>query len=174
MSNKRTIDELEILTPDELVELLISEIREASPDFQYILNIITVGCPIDARDEYGNTPLHWSAVYGEVESVKFLLSNGADIHIRDISNGWTPLLSAASSGMLDVFKFLIQKGADVNARYNNGWTALHFLANWGRIEMVVFLLSNGADVNARDEDDKTAWDVANVYIRKSCPELRPI
>ena len=36
-------------------------------------------------DNYGNTPLHWAAQKNQVESVKFLLSKGANPNLRNIS-----------------------------------------------------------------------------------------
>jgi transient receptor potential cation channel subfamily A protein 1 len=34
-------------------------------------------------DDYGNTPLHWAAENNQVESVKFLLSQGANPNLRN-------------------------------------------------------------------------------------------
>lgn len=36
-------------------------------------------------DDYGNTPLHWAAEKNQVESVKFLLSKGANPNLRNSS-----------------------------------------------------------------------------------------
>lgn len=41
-------------------------------------------------DNYGNTPLHWAAEKNQVESVKFLLSEGANPNLRN-SNMMAPL-----------------------------------------------------------------------------------
>ena len=45
---------------------------------------------LEARDKSGQTPLHWAASFGEIETVNLLLAAGADIHARD-ANGKTPL-----------------------------------------------------------------------------------
>ena len=81
--SKLTIDELEVLTPDELGGLLRGEILRVSPDLGYIKDIIDVGYPIDARDHSGLTVLHFAVWRWHPEVVKFLISLGADIHIGD-------------------------------------------------------------------------------------------
>ncbi len=78
-----TIDELEILTPDQLGKLLRSEVYRDYPDVQYIQDLLDVGAPIDYRADGGWTSLHSAARYGKIEVVSLLLSNGVDIHIKD-------------------------------------------------------------------------------------------
>ncbi len=81
--SRKSIDELEILTSDELGKLLIDEAYKSPPDIRHIQDLLTVGCPIDARDYWEQTSLHVVARYGHLDVVKFLLSKGADVHARD-------------------------------------------------------------------------------------------
>ncbi len=65
------------------------------------------GAEVDAKDEYGNTPL-WRAVFnseGRGEVIRLLLSHGAD---KDISNnhGITPSGLAETIANYDVAQFL--------------------------------------------------------------------
>ncbi len=117
-----TIDDLEVLNPEELGKLLCDEVRETSPSVQFIQDILTVGCPIDARPHRGVSALQWAVLSGHLEVVKFLISKGADMNAGD-NSGWTTLHYAASNRHLGVVKFLISKGADVSARNNDGYTA---------------------------------------------------
>ena len=73
--------------------------------------------------QYGNTALLWSAYNGQLDCVKFLLQQGADIHDKN-ENGDTALLYSAYNGHLDCLKFLVQQGADIHTRANDGNTAL--------------------------------------------------
>ncbi len=77
-----TIDELEVLTPDQLGKLLIAAVRKDPPDVQYIQDLLLVGCPIDARDRLGFTVLHRAAWDGHLELVEFLISQGVDINAK--------------------------------------------------------------------------------------------
>ena len=63
----------------------------------------------NSRNEVGDTALTWAAQGGHLAIVRFLVSEGADIHVRD-ENGWTALMKAAVSGYLDVVRFLVDRG----------------------------------------------------------------
>ena len=58
-----------------------------------------VGAELEARDEDGNTPLHWAAAkYNENPAVvQVLLAAGAELEVRD-KDGVTPLHRAAAPG----------------------------------------------------------------------------
>ena len=64
-----------------------------------------------------------AAKRGDLDEVKRLIENGADVNIKD-NDGDTPLHYAASGGHLDVVKFLVENGADVNAKDKYGRTPL--------------------------------------------------
>jgi ankyrin repeat protein len=96
---------------------------------------------------------------GDVEKVKKLLKEGADVNAKD-KYDMTPLHSAARNGHIEVVKLLIEKGAYVNANDKNGWTPLHFAAFSGHIEVVMLLLEHGADPNIKNNEGKTAIDIA--------------
>ena len=68
---------------------------------------------IDEVDDNGMTPLLWAASYGQLSTVKLLLSKGANPRIR-ANNGETALLLATASGHVHVVKELIASGVDVN------------------------------------------------------------
>ncbi len=108
---------------------------------------------VDSRDGFGRTALMVAARYGELEIVRFLINNGADVNYED-NDGWTALKFAAGEGKLEIVKFLINNGADVNAKDNNGWTALMSAANNGYLKIVKYLVDNGADVNTKDDYGK--------------------
>ncbi len=116
-----TIDELEILTPDELGKFLLDEVRKDPMDVQFIQDLITCGCHIDIRDEFGFTALHIAAYCGDIELVQFLISSGAPVDAKNKADR-TALHWAAQMGHLEVAKFLISKRAQVDVRDINGET----------------------------------------------------
>lgn len=116
---KPTIDELEIMTPDELGWLLIHAIWESSKDFQFIQDIIDVGCPINRYFTFW-TPLNLAIHLNKIELVKFLLSKGAEINYARNEYGTTALHVAAQWGRIELVKFLISKGADIHISNNAG------------------------------------------------------
>ncbi len=117
---RKSMDELEVLTPDQLGKILIDEASRSSMDVRYIKDLIAVGCPIDFRDDCERTALHHASDVGNLEVVELLVSNGADVNIID-KYSWTALQFAANSmGNEDILKYLISKGAQVGIRDNNG------------------------------------------------------
>ena len=68
--------------------------------------------PVNIKDRLDNTPLHYAALYGSMESVRILLDRGADVKARNKSEA-TPLIYGAYN--FDKARLLVEKGSDVNA-----------------------------------------------------------
>jgi len=48
-----------------------------------VKRLLEEGSDVNAKGEYGMTPLMWAAGIGRIEMVKFLLSKGADVNARN-------------------------------------------------------------------------------------------
>jgi uncharacterized protein len=68
------------------------------------------------------SPLFLAAGEGRLNSVRYLLDQGADVNVRD-DRGRTALTEAAFYGNAEVIKELLRRGADANAITDEG-TAL--------------------------------------------------
>ena len=117
---------------------------------------LAAGTDVNAKNEWGGTPLHFAATK---EMVELLIAKGADVNAKN-KYGSTPLHRAASGGHKEIAGILIAKGADVNAKENHGRTPLHGAAFHGHKEVVELLITQGADVNAKNEDVETPLDRA--------------
>ncbi len=99
------------------------------------------------RGPRGTTPLMQAALYGDAESLRLLLDNGADPNLGNEA-GATALMWAAND--LEKTRLLLDRGADVNARSEDSRTALLIAAGqFGCREVVRLLLDRGADTKAK-------------------------
>lgn len=107
----------------------------------------------NARDKYGQTPLHRAAARSKMPAVvTTLVKAGAKINARN-TDGWTPLhFAARENGTLTVMKTLLRVGAKPNARDQKGNTPLYLaVVNKKSSETLTTLLKSGADPNIRNQ-----------------------
>ncbi len=106
-----------------------------------------------------------AAMYGDENTVLFLLKNNIDdINAKD-DDGETPLIAAAydfsgdsetSAERAKVIRILLKYKADINAKNNKGETALIKATNSMGSELIhETLLKGKADINARDNNGMT-------------------
>ncbi len=68
-------------------------------------------------------PLHSAVASRSLETVTYLLQQGADINAQQ-QHGFTPLHTAAQHGDADMIKLLLEHKADINAVTSEGETAM--------------------------------------------------
>ncbi len=143
------------------------------------------GVGVNAKNDYGETPLDMAVWYngetevaallreqggkhgvingaaagGDIEAVKDFLAAGTDVNTKD-GWEWTPLHNAAWWGHKEIVELLLANGTGVNAKNNVGWTPLHMAAINGHNEIVGLLVAGGADVNSKNNNGETATDLA--------------
>lgn len=73
---------------------------------------------------FGSTPLMKACFAGASSSVRFLLSQRADMEVRNRSYRQTALTVACSRGTWDAAAYLINAKANTEVRDNDGWSPL--------------------------------------------------
>lgn len=117
---------------------------------------------LDARGEFGWTPLSIAAACGNKNAFEVLLATG-DVDINAIDDDErTPLYLAEGNGHVAVVKALLSTdNVDVNIADDFHRTLLHLAARSGDQEVLQALLASGKlHVNAKSELGRTALHVA--------------
>lgn len=133
-------------------------------DLKRMKQLVEMGADIQQgrTPESHSTPLYSAAYRAFTEGVEWLLSQGADPHVKRSDDGHTPMMEAASDGSYEIVSLLIKAGADVNAaQTDDGMTAMHFAARRGRGDIARLLMNNGANVDATDQRMNTPADLAD-------------
>jgi len=127
---------------------------------------------VNKVDGSGNTTLIYACCSESVETVSYLLENGAHNQVNTPGEGGnTPLHNACDSGEITVVQLLLSYGADATSRNYKGWTPLitaccitHMDARMGllpRRQLVIhYLMSQRvvvvSTINSRDKKGRTA------------------
>ena len=109
---------------------------------------------IHARDEYGNTVLHFAVETGFFELAQNLLKRNADVNSQN-NHGSTPLLLASEFANPNVVQLLLDHNADLYLRDSDGDTPLHCAAIGGKLEVAQILLKLNVEVNSRNVEGST-------------------
>ncbi len=103
--------------------------------------------------------LNQAAVDGDLDRVKSLVADGADVNVKNRMS-MTPLVVAAMNNRTAVCEFLIANGADLNARDGRGQTAIYFAVDRNNKDLVELLVKKGADVNITTGRGENAFSLA--------------
>jgi ankyrin repeat protein/beta-lactamase regulating signal transducer with metallopeptidase domain len=118
-----------------------------------VKELVATGSNVNAKDEFGWTPLFWAGCAGQTTVAEFLIENKADLAAQD-GRGHSLLHQAARARTdpVKLVELLIAKGADVNAKNATGDTPLHLVCYSNVAEL---LIAKGADINAKDRPGYT-------------------
>jgi ankyrin repeat protein len=92
---------------------------------------------------FGWSPLQMAANKGDIPTVKFLLSKGADINYVHPVAVHSAFMLAALNGQEEMMKFLASKGADVNIKLKGDVSLVRYFRDEGNKHMVELLTSLG-------------------------------
>ncbi|XP_067648871.1 ankyrin repeat domain-containing protein 50-like [Haliotis asinina] len=122
------------------------------------------GADVSHVDDNGDNVLHLACKGGQMDVVKYLLSQASvDINTRG-KGALTPLMVAVTYGHNDVFKFLMRNGANASQVDDYGNNVLHLACRSREMDVVKYLLSQtSVDINRKGDKGRTPLMVAVIY-----------
>jgi ankyrin repeat protein len=142
--------------------------------------LLKMGADVNAKNDWGETPLICAVDSGNIAAARLLIENGADVNVKD-KQGLTVLMRAimpsqafagdrgdyANYSNVVIAEMLLENGTALNARSDKGDTVLMDMLNKiCRIDedeayfLVRFLIARGIDINAKNDDGCTALNYA--------------
>ncbi len=131
-------------------------------DTAALSQMIAAKADVNARDQFGETPLIYAAVGGRSAAVRLLIDHGAQIEARDDFHR-TALIEAATHGYAAVAQTLLSYGASVGRKDLFGRTALMYAAIYDHVPVAKILIAEGADPNELDPWDASALSFAAAH-----------
>jgi hypothetical protein len=124
-------------------------------DVKKLQVLLEKGEPIEAKGQWGHTPLMCAVANDQVEAALFLISHHADVNhkTKDATNC---MQLATMLGNVRILTALIEAGANIDERADRGATPVMWAANRGHLDALRLLIQRGADVNALDTLSHTA------------------
>ncbi|HEX5229567.1 MAG TPA: ankyrin repeat domain-containing protein, partial [Bryobacteraceae bacterium] len=124
-------------------------------DVAQVGRLLEAGAEVNAKNQFGATPMSEAALNGNTAIIKMLLDAGANPDSPG-ADGQTALMIVARTSNVDAAELLLKHGAHVDAREKQkDQTALMWASAESQPSMVHELIAHGADVNAHsliDED----------------------
>ena len=120
-----------------------------------VVSASTATSEIDQTVSRGDKSLYRAAVRGDVDRMRQLIDDGANVN-RAFDGDGTPLIGAARAGRLAAVRLLLDRGADPNLAVPGDGTPLIMAARDGHREVVALLLDRGAHINQVVPEDENA------------------
>lgn len=155
----------------DTIRLYASDFLDYNSTNGYLENIryLIEKCGIDIHHD-NDSCLRWSAYYGHLEIVQYLVEHGADIHACNDE----ALRFSATEGHLEVVRYLVECGSDIHIQDDY---ALEWSMKNEEFDCVCYLLQCGADLNVIEnvnnyiKDDIKNWIISIKCIQDSCHDL---
>ena len=155
--------DIETKDEDERSPLLRASISSKSA---VVKMLVEAGAGVCVTDHNGDTCLMLAAVFGHIETVRYLVGL-KDVDVNHAENNGNAVLHwTVLKGHVDVVQVLIDAGADIEARNKDdeqGRSPLLLASVEGHLDIVKMLVEAGAGVRVTDNNGDTCLDLASFF-----------
>jgi ankyrin repeat protein len=118
---------------------------------------------------FGDRPLAWAALFGQLGVARLLMERGANINATGYE-GKTALHHAAKGRNEELLALLLREKAPLNTRGHQGKTPLMLACINGRLGMVKMLVQH-MGVQGLDDGDDRGWTAMHYAVSWGHPEV---
>lgn len=131
-------------------------------DTAAVARFIQTGADVNARNNYGNAPLHLAAINNAQQAAELLIEAGARINEQNVMK-YTPLHFAVIYHHPVLVKYLIHHKASVAITGYMGQTPLHEAVSFNFADIVQLFIDTGVNLDEVNNELKTplGWAVEN-------------
>ncbi|MFZ6874051.1 ankyrin repeat domain-containing protein [Undibacterium sp. Di27W] len=114
---------------------------------------ISAGADINSRDAEGHSLLMQAAEENNLEKVRYLLQQGAQVDLAtpvdaEGNGGRSALFAAIGNDAVDIVQALAKAGADLQKPSNKVWTPMHYASYRNAIKSMRYLHEQGLPIDA--------------------------
>ena len=124
---------------------------------------------VEVQDSYGRTPLINAAFYGNLDLLRWLIAEGADVDAQD-KKGYAALHFSVQENKPDCVKLLLDNKANPNIQDKYGNTpAAVAVVNWKAGENfnnLKALVDAGADLTLKNKAGKSVYEILPAPIKQ--------
>lgn len=113
-----------------------------------VLALIKSGKNINAKDNFGETPLLYSLKLDKPDLAKLFIDAGADIKATDVKRSNSLHYAVEFCKSDEIVKSLVTKGVDINYPNSSGYTPFHLALLYKCPQIPSYFLENGANYQA--------------------------
>ena len=128
---------------------------------------LAAGFSVNSRNKAGVPLLNIAARNGKRDTIRYLITAGADVSLLAEDRGSTALMDGVIAGYRNIADDLINAGTDLNVKDKNGQTALVVAAGAGDEKTVEILFKAGANPDISDSLGVSARKYATLFKNKA-------
>ena len=119
-------------------------------------------------ERYGMKPISFTVKENSLNTLRFLVNNGANVNAASSESLRVALHVAAEYGREDAGQFLLSRYAQINLQDITGKVPLHLASFHCQVAMVKLLSKYDANVHIRDAGDRTPLDAVGDDPKSIC------
>jgi ankyrin repeat protein len=141
----------------------------ASGDVEEMKEVLGRGrIKVDDQDEKGMSALHVAASVNNAETGKFLIAQGANVHLLATVKEKNALhMAATKPNSREMCELLVKAGVDLAQTDVDGHNALHFAANFGRSELIDVFRDGAGFLSALAQTNSSGSVLHYALVQKS-------